>query len=228
MGKDPRVGSKFLNSSVGFGGSCFQKDILNLVYLCESFGLHEVAAYWQSVIDMNEYQKRRFVTNMIRSMFNTVTGKKITILGFAFKKDTGDVRETAAAYICKYLLEEQAEIFVYDPKVKPEDAIQEMIKTCNVNEADIKKHIHFESDVYKACEGSHAIACLTEWDMFKTLDYQRIYDSMTKPAFAFDGRNILPHEELTKIGYHVYSIGHPAEATASSSSFSSKKARVEQ
>jgi UDPglucose 6-dehydrogenase len=215
VGKDPRVGPKFLAASVGFGGSCFQKDILNLVYLCESFGLTEVAAYWQAVVDMNDYQKKRFVQNMVRTMFNTVTGKKICILGFAFKKDTGDVRETAAAYICKHLIDEQSDIHIFDPKVKKEDLLREMKYTCNVDEATCNKYITMHDDPYKALEGAHCLACLTEWDVFTTLDYPRIYESMAKPAFVFDGRNILPRELLKKLGFQVYSIGHPSAAAAS-------------
>ena len=215
VGKDPRVGPKFLSASVGFGGSCFQKDILNLVYLCESFGLTEVANYWQSVVDMNDYQKSRFVKTMVRTMFNTVTGKKISLLGFAFKKDTGDVRETAAAYICKHLIEEQSAIQIYDPKVKKEDAFREMQYTCHVSPEVCEKFMTFHSDVYTCLQGSHCIAVLTEWDMFAKLDFQKIYNSMVKPAFVFDGRNILPHETLRSIGFEVYAIGHPTAQAAS-------------
>ncbi|HYE72838.1 MAG TPA: nucleotide sugar dehydrogenase, partial [Blastocatellia bacterium] len=212
VGRDPRIGPQFLAASVGFGGSCFQKDILNLVYLCESFGLTEVAQYWQSVIDINDYQKTRFVKNMVRTMFNTVTGKKICILGFAFKKDTGDVRETAAAYICKHLIDEQSDIHVFDPKVKKEDMLREMKYTCNVDEATCNKYIKMHSDPYAALEGAHCFAVLTEWNMFADLDFQRIYNGMTKPAFVFDGRNIMPRDKLKKIGFEVYSIGHPSTA----------------
>ena len=209
VGRDPRVGPRFLQASVGFGGSCFQKDILNLVYLCESFGLHEVAAYWQSVVDMNNWQKNRFTRRMIHDMFNTITGKKIAVLGFAFKKDTGDVRETAAAYVCKDLIEEEAHVWVYDPKVKKEDAVKEMVYAAGADQAKIDKFMHFCSSADEALTGAHAIACLTEWDAFKTLDYKKVYQSMAKPAFVFDGRNILPHDDMRKMGYVVYSIGAP-------------------
>merc|ERR1711998_360238 len=117
IGVDSRIGPKFLKASVGFGGSCFQKDILNLVYLCRSFGLPEVADYWNQVIIMNDYQKKRFASLMVSSMFNTVSGKKIAILGFAFKKDTGDTRETPAIDVCNKLLAEKAKLAIYDPKV---------------------------------------------------------------------------------------------------------------
>lgn len=212
VGSDPRVGPKFLQASVGFGGSCFQKDILNLVYLCESYGLHECAEYWNQVIQMNEYQKKRFSKQMVKAMFNTVTGKKITVFGFAFKKDTGDTRETASAFICRDLLEEQAKVFVYDPQVKREDMFMEFKYTLNVTPVTVPgldDAIVTMTDPYEAAAGSHAIAILTEWDEFKTLDYQKIYDSMAKPAFIFDGRNIVNSEELRKIGFEVYAIGKP-------------------
>merc|ERR1712051_842128 len=125
IGMDSRIGPKFLGASVGFGGSCFQKDILNLVYICESEGLHDVAKYWQSVVDMNEHQKRSFTSNIISRLFNTVTNKKIAVLGFAFKKDTGDVRETPAIAVCHMLQQDGAIVNVFDPKVKKEDALVE-------------------------------------------------------------------------------------------------------
>lgn len=209
VGADDRIGAKFLNCSVGFGGSCFQKDILNLVYLAESFHLPEVAEYWRGVVTMNEYQKTRFATTMIRRMFNTVTNKKICIFGAAFKKDTGDVRETPAATIVKYLLEEKARVAIYDPKVKEEDLLHEL----EYQGVSVKTHPHLHQlltlykDPYEAAKDAHAIAAMTEWDEFKTYDYKRIHDSMTKPAFFFDGRNILPHEQLTDLGAKVYVIG---------------------
>merc|ERR1711871_308441 len=208
-GTDPRIGPKFLQASVGFGGSCFQKDILNLVYLCESYGLRECAEYWNWVVQMNEYQKSRFSLNMVRSMFNTATGKKIAILGFAFKKDTGDTRETASAFVCRDLMQERAKLHVYDPQVKREQMMIEFDYTLNVNkttEPDLGKLIITEDDVYAACDGAHAIAILTEWDEFKTLDYERIYKGMAKPAFVFDGRNIVDIEKLRDIGFEVYAI----------------------
>lgn len=212
IGSDPRIGPKFLQSSVGFGGSCFQKDILNLVYLCESYGLNECAEYWHQVIKMNEYQKSRFTKKMVERMFNTATGKKIAILGFAFKKDTGDTRETASAFVCRDLMQERAKLHVYDPQVKREQMLVEFDYTLNVNdktEPDLDKLITTSPSAFDACEGAHAIAILTEWDEFKTLDYQRIYEKMAKPAFVFDGRNIVDQAALRKIGFEVYSIGKP-------------------
>jgi len=212
VGTDPRIGPKFLQASVGFGGSCFQKDILNLVYLCESFGLHEVAEYWNQVVSMNDWQKRRFSQMMVRRMFNTVTGKKIAIFGFAFKKDTGDTRETASMFVMRDLLEEQARLHVYDPQVKRDQMMVEFKYTLNVSEETkpgMSDQIVTEGSAYEAAKGAHAIAVLTEWDEFKTLDYQKIYDSMAKPAFLFDGRNICDHDAMRKIGFDVYAIGKP-------------------
>merc|ERR1719324_1536335 len=211
-GTDPRIGPKFLQASVGFGGSCFQKDILNLVYLCESYGLRECAEYWNWVVQMNEYQKSRFSLNMVRSMFNTVTGKKIAIFGFAFKKDTGDTRETAAAFIARDLVEEQARVHVYDPQVSRESMFAEFKYTLNLSEETkpgLGELVVTSPDAYSAAQGAHAIAIATEWDEFKTLDYKKIYDSMAKPAFVFDGRNIVDAAALREIGFTVYSIGKP-------------------
>jgi len=212
VGMDDRIGRRFLNSSIGFGGSCFQKDILNLVYLCETYGLKECADYWNHVIIMNDYQKKRFSEKMVSCMFNTVTGKKIAILGYAFKKDTGDVRETPSMFVVRDLVMEQAKIHVYDPQVSREDMWTEMDYTCSLNESThpgLEAAVTTSPDVYSACEGSHAIAVLTEWDEFKSLDYERIYKSMAKPAFLFDGRNILDHDALRKIGFEVHAIGKP-------------------
>lgn len=212
VGSDVRIGNKFLKASVGYGGSCFQKDILNLVYICESFGLPEVAAYWQGVVNINDYQKRRFAYKIVQSMFNTVTGKKIAIFGFAFKKDTGDTRETAAAFVMKDLLAEQAKMNVYDPKVTREQMMMEFKYTLNItpdNTPRLDDLIVTVDNAAEAAKGAHAIAVMTEWDEFKTLDFKAIYDSMAKPAFIFDGRNILPHGKLEEIGFEVYAIGKP-------------------
>lgn len=216
VGMDDRIGKRFLQPSVGFGGSCFQKDILNLVYLCETYGLNECAAYWNQVILMNDYQKKRFSEKIVAKMFNTVTGKKITILGYAFKKDTGDVRETPSMFILRDLLQEQAKIHVYDPQVKREDMWLEMDYTCGVNHENtphLEESVVTATDPYEACAGAHAIAVLTEWDEFKTYDYAKIYESMAKPAFIFDGRNLLDHDVLREIGFEVHGIGKPDPLT---------------
>eukprot|EP00521_Asterionellopsis_glacialis_P000628 CAMPEP_0195249998 /NCGR_PEP_ID=MMETSP0706-20130129/2451_1 /TAXON_ID=33640 /ORGANISM="Asterionellopsis glacialis, Strain CCMP134" /LENGTH=454 /DNA_ID=CAMNT_0040301911 /DNA_START=30 /DNA_END=1394 /DNA_ORIENTATION=- len=212
VGMDDRIGKRFLQSSVGFGGSCFQKDILNLVYLCETYGLDECAAYWNQVVAMNDYQKTRFSRKLVAKMFNTVTGKKIAILGYAFKKDTGDVRETPAMFVVRDLLDEQAKLHIYDPEVKREDMWSEMDYTCGINKDNtprLEESVTTDDCPYKACDGAHAVCIMTEWDVFKTLDYERIYKSMAKPAFVFDGRNILDSDALRKIGFEVHSIGKP-------------------
>ncbi|MDX2187439.1 MAG: UDP-glucose 6-dehydrogenase [Opitutaceae bacterium] len=202
IGRDSRIGPKFLKSSVGFGGSCFQKDILNLVYLCEHFGLPEVAAYWDHVVKMNDYQKRRFSARIVRTLFNTVADKRIAVLGFAFKKDTNDTRESAAINVCRDLLTEHANVVVYDPKV-PAAEIQADVLGKGVS----NPRLTVASSAYEACKGAHAIAIVTEWDEFKALDYAKIYESMPKPAFLFDGRNIVDLAKLRAIGFRAFGIG---------------------
>ncbi len=207
IGMDSRIGPKFLKSSVGFGGSCFQKDILNLVYISKSFGLNEVADYWEQVIIMNDHQKRRFAANIVNTLFNTVSGKKIALMGWAFKKDTNDTRESAAIYVADYLLNEHAEVVVYDPKVKAEQVYADLNYLGTRSEEENNKLITVVNDPYKACKGSHAVAIMTEWDEFKTYDWKKIYANMLKPAFVFDGRNILEAKVLEDIGFLVSSIG---------------------
>jgi len=207
IGLDSRIGPKFLKASVGFGGSCFQKDILNLVYIAKSYGLNEVADYWEQVIIMNDHQKRRFAKNIIKTLYNTVSGKKIAFLGWAFKKDTNDTRESAAIYVADDLLSEQATVAVFDPKVEA-DQIQFDLNYLETRSEDAnKKGVQVVDNAYAACKDAHAIAVLTEWDEFKTYDWQKIYDNMLKPAFVFDGRNILNKEALEKIGFIYQGIG---------------------
>lgn len=221
IGTDTRIGSKFLNSSVGFGGSCFQKDILNLVYICECNGLTEVASYWKQVIKVNDYQKSRFVNRVVSSMFNTVSGKKIAVLGFAFKKDTGDTRETPAIDVCKGLLGDKARLSIYDPQVTEEQIQRDL----SMNKFDWDHPVHLQPmspasvkevsvvwDAYDATKDAHGLCILTEWDEFKTLDFERIFANMQKPAFVFDGRNVVDAEKLREIGFIVYSIGKPLDS----------------
>jgi UDPglucose 6-dehydrogenase len=207
VGMDSRIGPKFLKASVGFGGSCFQKDILNLVYIAKSYGLNEVADYWEQVIIMNDHQKRRFAVKMVQTLFNTVSGKKIALLGWAFKKDTNDTRESAAIYVADYLLNEQAEIVVYDPKVKPEQIYADLdylnTRSSEVNRARVK----VVNNPYEATKDSHAIAVLTEWDEFKQLDWGKIYENMLKPAFIFDGRRLLDRKIKEEMGFEFYALG---------------------
>ncbi len=207
VGSDSRVGPKFLKSSVGFGGSCFQKDILNLVYICRSLGLEEVADYWEQVIIMNDHQKKRFADNIITSLYNTVSGKKVAFLGWAFKKDTNDTRETAAMYVADHLMDDLATIHAYDPKVATQQMYEDVNYLGSRSEEENKELLHVEDDPYTAIKDAHAVAILTEWDEFKDYDWQKIYDQMKKPAFLFDGRNILDKGKLEEIGFKVYQIG---------------------
>jgi UDPglucose 6-dehydrogenase len=200
VGMDSRIGSKYLNASVGFGGSCFKKDILNLVYLCRYYGLDEVADYWEGVIKINRYQQERFIVNMLSSMFNTLAGKRICLFGFSFKANTGDTRESPAIFISERLMEEKAEVVITDPKA---------LKNARADLADARGKVSFVEDPYRAAEGCHAIAVLTEWDLYRTLDYRKIYDTMATPAYLFDGRNILDHKKCFDIGFNVYPIGKP-------------------
>ncbi len=206
IGYDSRIGPKFLKSSVGFGGSCFQKDILNLVYLCEHFGLPEVARYWNEVIRMNDWQKSRFSQNIVHTLFNTVSGKKIGVLGFAFKKDTNDTRESAAIYVVRDLLMENAHVAIYDPKV-PAKTIHEDLAYVGVPENLLASHLHIAPDAMSALDQAHAMVVLTEWDEFRNLDFATIYQGMFKPAFAFDGRSILPAARMRELGFEMYCIG---------------------
>lgn len=208
VGLDSRIGAKFLQAGVGFGGSCFQKDILNLVYICECLGMPEVAAYWEQVITMNEYQKSRFAHGIIVKLFNTVTDKQIAILGFAFKKNTGDTRESPAICVCKYLLEEGARLNIYDPRVEHKQIIQDLTTPGASKESDrVLELITIHDDPYSAATGAHALVVCTEWDEFLELDYKRMYQNMLKPAFVFDGRKFLDHDRLLSIGFHVETIG---------------------
>ncbi len=208
IGMDSRIGSKFLKSSVGFGGSCFQKDILNLVYIAKSYGLHEVANYWEQVIIMNDHQKRRFASNIVQTLYNTVSGKKIAFLGWAFKKDTNDTRESAAIYVADYLLNEQANLAVFDPQVTHKKILNDLNYLESRTEAQNSNGITVFEDPYQVCKNAHAIAILTEWDEFKGYDWQKIYDNMQKPAFVFDGRNLLDAAKMTKIGFVFQSVGN--------------------
>ncbi|KAF8673886.1 hypothetical protein HU200_048333 [Digitaria exilis] len=223
VGKDARIGPRFLSASVGFGGSCFQKDILNLVYICECYGLPEVASYWREVIRINDYQKGRFVNRVVASMFNTVAGKKVAVLGFAFKKDTGDTRETPAIDVCKGLLGDKAAVSIYDPQVAGEQVARDLamnkfdwdhprhLQPIIITGTDVARQVAVAADAYEAAAEAHAVCILTEWDEFRGLDYKRMFDAMHKPAFIFDGRNVVDVAKLREIGFVVYSIGKPLD-----------------
>ncbi len=207
IGADSRIGPKFLKASVGFGGSCFQKDILNLVYIARSYNLTSVADYWEQVILLNDHQKSRFAEKIIRTMYNTVNGKKIAFLGWAFKKDTNDTRESAAIYVADHLLEEEAQIVVYDPKVSVEQVYRDLDYLGTRSSEENRRLVTVVSDPYEALGGSHAAAILTEWDEFKTYDWAKIKEEMKKPAFVFDGRKLLDRKTLEGNGFQYYEIG---------------------
>lgn len=213
IGYDKRIGKEFLKSSVGFGGSCFQKDILNLVYLSRYYGLNEVADYWHQVIKINDYQKNRFSKKIINELNGTIKSKTIGILGWAFKKDTNDSRESASINVTDYLLDEGAEIYVYDPKV---DKIRIINDLKNLWESNNASKFEIESKLnritvtqdYEECfDSSSCIAVLTEWDEFVTYDWNSLIQNMEKQHLIIDGRNILNKEEIAKVANKFISIG---------------------
>lgn len=207
IGYDSRIGAKFLKASVGFGGSCFQKDILNLVYIARSYNLTSVADYWEQVIILNDHQKARFAENIIQTMYNTVNGKKIVFLGWAFKKDTNDTRESAAIYVADHLLEEEANIVVYDPKVPAEQVYKDLDYLGTRSSQDNRRLVTVVNNPYEALRGAHAVAILTEWDEFKSYDWSKIKEEMKKPAFVFDGRKLLDRKILDELKFNYYAIG---------------------
>jgi len=211
VGLDSRIGPKFLNPSIGFGGSCFQKDILNLIYICECKGLMEVAEYWSQVIKINDLQRTRFSKKVIESMFNTISGKKIAMFGFAFKKDTGDTRETSSMYVARELLQEQCLLTIQDEQVTESLIREDVGQVCSDLDIkpDLDKLLTTCECPYEAAADAHAVLICTEWDQYKTLDYQRIFDSMKRPAYIFDGRRMINAEELQAIGFKTYVIGQP-------------------
>ena len=198
IGMDTRIGAKFLQASVGFGGSCFRKDILHLSYLCEYYGLPEVADYWASVVRINEWQTDRFFQNILHELFNTLAGKTITMLGFAFKQDTGDTRDSPAIPLCEKLVGENARVRIHDPKA---------LENARIELKNLKGDISFVEDVYEAADGAHALALVTQWDEYRELDYEKIHQAMAEPAFIFDGRNHLDHDKLYGIGFNVFPLG---------------------
>jgi UDPglucose 6-dehydrogenase len=196
IGMDSRIGDKFLKPSLGFGGSCFKKDILNLIYIAESLGLEEVADYWNEVIVMNEHQQERMVRRMLKEMFGTIAGKRIAVFGLAFKANTGDVRESPSLRLCRLLHEEGANLHVCDPEAM-----------CNAK-AELGNRAYYHSEPETAADGAHAIVIATEWDDYLYLDWQGIYNRMATPACIFDGRNILDRLSLEQMGFNYCSIGN--------------------
>lgn len=213
VGKDQRIGNKFLKTSVGFGGSCFQKDILNLVYLCKTYQLDEVANYWEQVVTINNYQKNRFAEIIIKTLFNTVTSKKIGILGWAFKKNTDDTRESASIYVTDRLIEDGAKVCIYDPKVSSKKVIIDLTtlwESRNYPEDKIQNLLK-QVEIVKTADGvinnAHGVAILTEWDDFTKINWEANFSKMKQPAFLFDGRNILDSDNIYPLGYQLYQIG---------------------
>ena len=203
IGTDSRIGSRFLKSGPGFGGSCFQKDILNLVYLCRHYGLAEVAEYWEQVVSLNNWQQQRIAKLVVHRLFNTVAGKRIGLLGFAFKADTNDTRESPAIRIAKDLLEEGAQLSIYDPKVSINQIQRDLGVAPDEREALWKQVVA----PVQACEGADAVLILTEWDQFKNLDWQEIASVMRRPAWLFDTRATADTQAAQSAGLQVWTVG---------------------
>ena len=197
IGADHRIGPKFLKAGPGFGGSCFKKDVLNLVYLCETFGLHTAAEYWTGVIRMNDHQQERIVSRLFRAMFNTLANKKIAMFGFAFKADTGDTRETPAGTVARLLNEEHVRLTITDPKALANAR----------RDLDDLSGIDYVADPYKAARDADAVLLMTDWKEYPALDWAKLYRSMRKPALVFDTRNCLDAAALRKLGFTVLNIG---------------------
>lgn len=218
-GVDRRIGPHFLRASVGFGGSCFQKDILNLSYLSESLGLPQVAEYWRQVIVMNEFSKARFAKKIVQTLFNSVTAKRLALLGFAFKKDTGDTvrtllnrlltqRESPAITLCKHLRQEGAHIAIYDPKVKREQIYLDLSEPGVTDDTiSLEEAITVCPTVMDACYEAEAVVIATDWDEFKYIDWSQVYNVMRKPAVVFDGRRVIDPIKLREVGFRVHAVG---------------------
>ena len=215
MGADTRIGSKFLKAGPGFGGSCFKKDVLNLVYLCESFGLADAAAYWNQVIAMNDSQQRRIVERLFAALFNTIANKKIAIFGFAFKADTGDTRETPSGAVVRMLHEEHAHLAITDPKALP-NARKDLADIADGGECPASTDksrpmrtgtVDFTEDPYEAAKDADAVLVMTDWKLYPALDWAKVYALMRKPALVFDTRNCLDTAALRAIGFKTLNIG---------------------
>lgn len=204
IGMDSRIGSSFLKTSVGFGGSCFQKDILNLVYIARSKKLDKVADYWEQVLIINKHQRDRFSKKIIDLVRNENLEPKVLVLGWAFKKDTNDTRESAAIYVANNLINNYIKIDVYDPKVNEKQVDFDL---SYLNENYNKSLIKFIKDPISNISDYNLIAIMTEWDEFKNYDWQYIYSKIKKPAFIFDGRNIIDMNQIKKIGFNYFGLG---------------------
>jgi len=206
VGTDSRIGEKFLNPSPGFGGSCFQKDILNLIYLCEFYKLDEVANYWQSVLNINNWQKLRISKIVVNKLFGNISDKKISILGFAFKANTNDTRNSPCIDICNDLIEEGANLSIYDPQVDSDQIAKDLNLNCREKGKD-KGSWEFCNSLEESAYNSHAILVLTEWDEFKNIDWEKIYKIMKKPCWLFDARFCTTSKNLLKIGFNYWGLG---------------------
>jgi UDPglucose 6-dehydrogenase len=211
IGSDSRIGSKFLSAGPGFGGSCFQKDILNLVYLCGHYGLQEVASYWQQVVELNSWQQHRIANLVVRSLFGTVTGKRLAVLGFAFKGDTNDTRESPAIRICLDLIEEGAHLAIYDPKVSSAqiatDLGQAEAGQGQGQPGQGEGSWQLARSASEAASGADAVLILTEWREFRQLDWAALAASMRQPAWLFDGRAIADTAAARAAGLNVWTVG---------------------
>ena len=205
IGLDSRIGNKFLKAGPGFGGSCFKKDILNLIYLSNFYGLQEVAEYWEGVLNINSWTQNRISKAIVQKLFGTVSGKKIAILGFAFKADTNDTRESSAISICSNLIEEGANLWIYDPKVSTKQ-IELDLNIQSSNKESISSWNTSES-IIEAVRDSDAIVVLTDWEQFKYVDWDEISSVMRSPSWLIDTRNIVNYEYATKSGIKVWRIG---------------------
>ena len=211
IGSDSRIGNKFLDSGPGFGGSCFKKDILNLVYLCKYFGLPEIAEFWESVVTMNNWHQHRISKLVVKKLFGTITGKKIGILGFSFKANTNDTRESAAITICKDLIEEGALLYIHDPKVSPEQITNDLCKKENKSMTNNTKNLEgewcFIKDSKNVFEGADAVVLLTEWDEYSMINWNNVSKSMRKPAWVFDARSIVMPDKISMTDLNFWRIG---------------------
>jgi len=220
IGSDKRIGSKFLDSGPGFGGSCFKKDILNLVYLSSYFGLTEVANYWESVVQLNDWHQKRISKLIVKKLFGTITSKKICILGFAFKANTNDTRESSAIKICKDLLEEGAILFIHDPKVTPKQIEDDLGKKEISKKFDLNQlyslpegNWSYSKSIYNAAKGADAIVVLTEWEEYSVINWEKIGKDMRKPSWVFDSRSILVEDRINKSGLNFWKIGDGSKNT---------------
>ena len=215
IGSDSRIGSKFLDSGPGFGGSCFKKDILNLVYLSNYFGLPEVANFWEGIVKLNSWHQHRISSLVIKKLFGTVSGKKICILGFSFKANTNDTRESAAINICNDLLEEGAVLFIHDPKVKAKQIEIDLgrkenkyiKKSKDINYSNFDGNWCSTQNILPDCEGADAVIVLTEWYEYSELNWLEISNKLRKPAWVFDARSIIPLEKIKGLNFNFWRIG---------------------